>query len=275
MAPRVPKDPGCLVDFKTATVGRGNVNQLGRLNKIAAETPGRLNFVSSPRRTRHPALAMEVQQDDVDHNGKKERNQISGQKEPRVYMSDGEELWIAMSWWLPAGFYYPVGEEYAVLLDGVPNTPTLSQSAKAAVLELSLGESGGQTKFRMNVQGGVSADAGATYPHNVDKDIVIASREVWHDFLYRYVMSQTASGLVECWHSEVALADAKGVQPTFTEAPQAKDTGTTTPTVSEVVDVVYPQFGYYRKTHAEPGTLYFGGASIQATREMACALWRS
>ncbi len=27
------------------------------------------------------------------------------------------------------------------------------------------------------------------------------------------------------------------------------------------------------KTHAEPGTLNFGGTSVQSSREMACALW--
>lgn len=270
----MPKRPGFLVDWRNAVAGPANVNQCGQLNSISREFPSRMKFVSSPVRQGSVSLSMEVQDDDVDHSSR-ERVQLRPTNPPRTYFSEGEEIWLAFSVWLHSDFYIPaiIGVDDAVILDGFPNTSDLKGGGLSTVVSVVIGPGSGVPKWVLSVNGGKSVEGGP-YPHNTDQSFDSPTKETWHDFLLRCKFSSGEDGLVELWHDETPQTDARGIMPTFSESPTVKDTGPNVAvSTSGTVFVMYPQFGIYRHTNPQASTMFFGGVSAQATREMAEALW--
>lgn len=273
LAPPPPKLPGFFIDHRGARAGVANPNQCGQLSHMARADTDRLQFVPSPRRTSRLSLRIEVQQFDIKEETR-ERTQLSPINTPRFYISDGEEVWMTESWWIDSSFPASDAESWTALLDCFPNTPTLSQNGGQVNISNEIILNSGVQKFRTHLNGGVSTNLGASYPTSKAVDVAVAKKGVWHDFLRRVVMSKTSSGLIEVWHSETSTEDARGILPTFTTEPQGKITGFATTCTCNGIDLVaYPEYGQYRHTNATPGIVFFGGAAVQSTRQMAEALW--
>jgi Polysaccharide lyase len=275
--PATPKRPGFLADWSTASPGRANVNQCGQLNSIAREFPSRMEFVETPVDQGKGSMRMELRQGDVDHSTR-ERVQLRPTNPPRTYFSEGVQNWEGFSFYFLDDFYIPaiIGVDDVVLYDGFPNTPDLKGGGLSTVNSVVIGPgSGSGATFVLSINGGETRPDGKGYIHNTDQPFGSPKKKVWHRFLKHNFFSQGEDGYVELWHQEVPLADARGVAPSFLGAPVVKDTGPNVAVSSAgTVFSMYPQFGAYRHTNPQTSTLCFGGATAQATREMAEALWR-
>ena len=242
-------DDNFIADWSNASLGIATQQEIDPFADLLQEAPERSRFESAPVRQGDLSLHMTVNQNDTDHNGSTERTQLF----PRYYLSDQDDVWMSMSFWLDNGFDFPAnGNEWDVILDGFPNTPDLSHKGRNAVLELLLSSgSGSGPQWKLIVRGGVSTDDGNTYPRNEGYGLGSATTGNWVDFLIHYKPSTGSDGEVKVWR---APGNAQ-----FPTNPVASDSGVNVATASGIPLVTYPEFGLYRSTSSTPSSLHIGG----------------
>lgn len=268
--------PTFLADWSAGAIGIATVPMISQFNRLVAEDGGphssptdRIVFSNFPVRQGSLSLKMTVKQHDVDGGVVKERVQITSfAPTGRYYLQDGEDVWIAMSFFLAENFVFPsTGAQYAILLDGFPNTSDLAHSGQNATHEISIGSGSGEGPvWRLNILGGVSSDGGATYPHDTDQDIALAKRGQWSDFLMHVRFSTGGDGLVEIWYAPGTANASFG-----TGAPTVVDHGPNIATANGYQCVMYPEPGIYRSTQEQPSSMYLGGVAINTSRTAALA----
>ena len=256
-------DDNFIADWSNASPGIATYQGIEPFADLLQEAPERSQFESAPVRQSDLSLHMTVNQNDTDNNGSTERTQLF----PRYYLSDQDDVWMSMSFWLDHGFAFPAnGGEWGVILDGFPNTPDLSHKGRNAVLELLLSSgSGSGPQWKLIVRGGVSTDDGNTYPRNEGYGLGPATTDNWVDFLVHYKLSTGSDGEVKVWR---APGNAQ-----FPTNPVASDFGVNVATASGIPLVTYPEFGLYRSTSSTPSSLHIGGVAITQTRGAAEALF--
>jgi hypothetical protein len=239
--------------------GNATVPDIDNYHYLIEESADRLQFVSSPASPYGPlSLQITVHQNDTDHDGRTDRNEVAANA---YTYAPGQDFWLAMAVYLDPTFPSVVSPYWQEIHQMFGSSGGTSTGSPPLAIEIDT------NNFSLTVRGGVKANPGAAAPRQAFYQFTPATTGVWHEFLINAFLAKDASGSVDLYHRTHGSA--------WNSTPDASDRGVNVLTVAGQDQWVYPETGLYRATRPEIGIAYYGGVRIRSTRQDAESLWRS